>query len=287
MGMQISVVIPTYNRAETLPRALESVLEQTAAVDEIIVVDDGSTDHSASLIKQRFGEVRVLSQARQGVSAARNRGIAAATHEWVALLDSDDSWLPKKIELIRQAWQQQPDFALYHSDEIWIRNGKRVNPMHKHRKRGGWIFKHCLPLCVISPSTAVIRKSVLEALGGFDPELPACEDYDLWLRLCHAHPVFLLEQALVTRYGGHNDQLSHQFPVMDRFRVRALHRLLQQVELNPDDCQAAKATLTNKLEILLKGAAKHSNQAILDEYEPIQAYWLNSENPVLNSDKLC
>ena len=181
--MRISVVIPSYNRKHTLDRALQSVLDQTSRVDEVILVDDGSTDGSSEMVRQQFPEVIVVKQPNLGVSAARNRGIAKARCEWIALLDSDDSWLPQKIDQIRKAHKLQPDFALYHSDEIWIRRGVRVNPMQKHRKCGGWIFEQCLPLCAISPSAAVICKSTLEALGSFDENLPACEDYDLWLRL--------------------------------------------------------------------------------------------------------
>ncbi|MGB5330398.1 MAG: glycosyltransferase family A protein, partial [Gammaproteobacteria bacterium] len=193
--MRISVVIPSYNRRHTLQRALQSVFDQTSRVDEVILIDDGSSDGSSEMVRQQFPGVIVLKQPNLGVSAARNHGVARARYEWIALLDSDDSWLPQKIDQIRKAWKQQPDFVLYHSDEIWIRRGVRVNPMQKHRKCGGWIFEQCLPLCAISPSAAVIRKSTLESLGGFDENLPACEDYDLWLRLCHRFPVHHVAQA--------------------------------------------------------------------------------------------
>ena len=119
--MQISVVIPAYNRAHSLPRALDSVLAQTSPVDEIIVVDDGSADGSDTLLARDYPDVRVLRQDNRGVSAARNRGIAAARHDWIALLDSDDSWLEHKIERVRAAWQQRPDLVLFHSDETWMR----------------------------------------------------------------------------------------------------------------------------------------------------------------------
>jgi len=171
--MRISVVIPSYNRRHTLERALQSVFDQTSPVDEVILVDDGSTDGSSEMVRQLFPEVKVLTQPNLGVSAARNRGIAAARFAWIALLDSDDSWLPQKIDQIRRAQKLEPDFVLYHSDEIWIRRGVRVNPMQKHRKSGGWIFEQCLPLCAISPSATVISKSTLESLGMFDEKLPA------------------------------------------------------------------------------------------------------------------
>jgi glycosyltransferase involved in cell wall biosynthesis len=274
--MRISVVIPSHNRAHTLERALQSVYQQTSAVDEVILVDDGSTDASSDGLAELFPGLIIIRQSRQGVSAARNRGIEAARHDWIALLDSDDCWLPQKIESIRAAATDNPGFILYHSDEIWIRDGVRVNPMHKHRKSGGWIFQQCLPLCAISPSTSVIQKTALQTLGLFDESLPACEDYDLWLRLCHRFPVHFIDTALVTRYGGHDDQLSQQYPQMDRFRARALARLLDSADLRQDDFEAARATLLGKLEILLKGAHKHGNQAVIDEFEPVQQHWCDN-----------
>ena len=273
--MQISVIIPSFNRAHTLARALQSVYDQTSAVEEIILVDDGSTDDSASMVAREFPEVRVVQQSNSGVSAARNRGIKTATHEWIALLDSDDCWLPHKIASVRSAATTHPGYILYHSNELWMRRGVRVNPMQKHRKSGGWIFAQCLPLCAISPSAAVIHKKTLLELGLFDESLPACEDYDLWLRLCHRFPVHYIEQALITKYGGHEDQLSHQYPVMDRFRVRALHRLLATEDLQHNDFEAARSTLLAKLEILIKGAHKHGNHPLIDEFEPLYESWQN------------
>ena len=268
--MQISTVIPSYNRADTLERALESVLAQTSPVDEIILVDDGSTDDSIALVRDKFPQVRVLQQPNRGVSAARNHGVAKAKFDWIAFLDSDDSWQVQKIEQIRAAHALEPEFILYHSDEIWIRNGVRVNPMHKHRKRGGWIFRHCLPLCAISPSTVVMHKPTLQQLGGFDESLPACEDYDLWLRLCHRFPVCFIEQALVIRYAGHDDQLSRRYPAMDQFRIRALDRLLRDADLQIEDREAAQDKLLEKLDILVEGAIKHANQPLLDEFVPLR-----------------
>ncbi len=272
--MRISVVIPCYNRRHTLARALDSVYAQTSAVDEVILVDDGSADGSAELVARSYPRVNILRQPNRGVSAARNRGIAAAACDWIALLDSDDSWLPHKIAEIRAAHERHPEYVLYHSDEIWMRRGVRVNPMKKHRKHGGFIFEQCLPLCAISPSAAVIKKSVLVELGGFDENLPACEDYDLWLRLCRRYPVHYLPAELIVKYGGHDDQLSRSYPMMDRFRVRALERLLSGGELSPAQRAAATSMLRHKLGILLRGAHKHRNRALIDELAPLRERYL-------------
>ncbi|MGD8312533.1 MAG: glycosyltransferase, partial [Gammaproteobacteria bacterium] len=180
--MQISVVIPTWNRASRLAQALESVAGQCLAPHEIIVVDDGSTDDTRALVTGRFGDVHYIYQANGGVSRARNTGIRAATGDWVALLDSDDRWQPAKLERQAAALRQAPASGICHTDEVWIRHGRRVNPMKKHAKRGGDIYRHCLPRCVISPSAVVLHREVLETTGLFDESLPACEDYDLWLR---------------------------------------------------------------------------------------------------------
>ncbi len=271
--MQVAAVIPTFNRRHTLGRAIDSVLAQTAAVEEIIVVDDGSTDGTASYLRSNYPDVQLVEQDNRGVSAARNAGIRATSCEWIALLDSDDSWLPKKIASIEQAQTEQPGYSLYHSDEIWIRNGARVNAMLKHQKSGGWIFPNCLPLCVISPSAAVIKRQTLIDEGLFDESLPACEDYDMWLKICHHQPVGFVEQPLITKYGGHDDQLSRAFIAMDRFRILALDRLLDKRELSADDQALTLQTLHNKLKVLLQGAHKHGNLELIEVFSPLQQKW--------------
>jgi glycosyltransferase involved in cell wall biosynthesis len=267
--VQISVIIPTYNRSQTLPRALDSVIAQSYKAAEIIVVDDGSSDDSAAMIENNYPQVTLIRQHNKGVSAARNTAIKHAQSDWIALLDSDDEWLPHKLETIRQAYLKNPQQILFHSDELWIRNGRRVNPMKKHAKQGGMIFQQCLPLCVISPSAAVIQRSVFDSVGLFDETLPACEDYDLWLRLCHLYEVFYIDEPLIKKYGGHEDQLSRKFWGMDRFRIRALKRLLQSPTLNRQQQTLARSMLVKKLRILLKGAYKHHNQQVIDEFEPL------------------
>ncbi len=271
--MQISVIIPVYNRAHSIGRALDSVLAQQSAADEIIVIDDGSTDHTADIIEQDYPQVKLIRQLNKGVSAARNVGIQAASHEWIALLDSDDEWLPDKLKSIRQVHEKNRDEVLFHSDEIWIRNGVRVNPMNKHQKSGGFIFEQCLPLCVISPSAAVIRRSVLDHIGLFNENLPACEDYDLWLRLCHRHAVFYIDQPLIIKYGGHEDQLSRKHWGMDRFRILALHELMQNADLSAQQEKLTRNMLIKKCRILIKGAIKHNNRQVLDQFNPMLEHY--------------
>ena len=261
----VSVVIPTFNRASTLARAIRSVLAQTRPADEVIVVDDGSTDDTATRVRADFPDAQLIRQSNRGVSAARNAGIGAATGEWIALLDSDDEWLPPKLE--RQLASVDPSTVLCHTDEIWIRRGRRVNPMKKHEKRGGQIFEHCLPLCAISPSSALIRRHLFETIGTFDEDLPACEDYDFWLRVTARFPVVFVDEPFVVKHGGHEDQLSRRYWGMDRFRITALEKILGSGTLSDADRVAAEAMLADKIAIYAKGARKRGRVDEARAYE--------------------
>ncbi|MGV6818185.1 MAG: glycosyltransferase family 2 protein [Thiotrichales bacterium] len=256
--MLVSVVIPTHNRAHLLARALDSVLAQTLPALEIIVVDDGSTDDTQVLVAERYPQCIYLKQPQVGVSAARNAGIQAASGDWIAFLDSDDAWLPGKLEAQRDCLAENPGVRLCHCEEIWIRQGRRVNPMRKHAKTGGWIYQRCLPLCVISPSAALLHRSLLEDVGAFDESLPACEDYDLWLRICAQEPVAFVDQPQIEKYGGHDDQLSQRYWGMDRFRIQALEKMLQKRVLTESDRSATLQTLIDKCGIFAQGAAKRN-----------------------------
>ena len=253
--MYLTAIIPTRDRATLVGRAISSVLAQSRPPAEVIVVDDGSTDATEEVVRG-FAGVRYLSVAPRGVSAARNHGIAAATGEWLAFLDSDDEWLPDKLEAQLAALAAAPEHRICHSDEIWIRNGRRVNPRQRHAKRGGWIFRHCLPLCAISPSSVVIHRSVFDRVGLFDEELPACEDYDLWLRITALYPVLYVDRPLIRKYGGHDDQLSRTVEALDRYRIRALEKVLASGVLGSEDRRAAEETLAQKGRIYLQGMIK-------------------------------
>lgn len=262
--MKISVIIPSWNRAEQLAAALDSVYAQTLAPHEVIVVDDGSTDTTRQRVTGHYPQVRYIYQHNKGVSSARNTGISAASGDWIALLDSDDRWQPGKLEHQQQALAANPGYRLCHSDETWIRNGKRVNPMKKHAKVGGHIYLQCLPLCVISPSAVMIHRELFEDVGLFDETLPACEDYDLWLRICAVYPVLYVDQPLVIKVGGHEDQLSRRYWGMDRFRIQALEKMLAAGCLGDQDHAVTLKTLHEKIAIMLQGAVKRDNHTLAD-----------------------
>jgi len=242
-------------------------VEQTRAADEIIVVDDGSTDNTEDVVKKYFPRVRYIRQENQGVSAVRNLGIEKSSGNWIAFLDSDDAWLPKKLERQIQALKENPSFSVCHTDEIWIRRGRRVNPKKKHRKFGGAVFEKCLPLCVISPSSVLIGRGVFDRFGLFDTALPVCEDYDLWLRICGFLPVLYLGEPLVVKYGGHKDQLSRQYWGMDRYRIYALEKIVDDKRLDEKKRGTAIRMLLKKIDVYLTGARKRSKREEIAFYE--------------------
>jgi len=272
-NVNISVIIPTHNRVHTIGRAIESVLKQSLQPAEIIIVDDGSTDGTAELIQNDFPACRYLHQQNQGVSSARNNGISTATGEWLAFLDSDDEWMPEKLATQASVLESNPGMKLCHTEEIWIRNGKRVNQMKKHAKTGGWIFQHCLPLCAISPSSVIIHRSLFDSVGPFDETLPACEDYDLWLRICAFHPTLFIETPQIIKHGGHEDQLSRKHWGMDRFRIQALEKIIAHPDLSSADRQAAIEVLIKKAGILAQGAIKRGKQQQADTYSEKQHHF--------------
>jgi len=202
---QVSVIIPTYNRGWIIKEAIDSVLAQDYTEFELIVVDDGSTDHTADVLDSYRNVIKVLSQKNKGVSAARNRGIAEASGKFIAFLDSDDLWLSQKLSAQIEFFTQTPDALICQTEEVWIRNGLIVNPKKRHKKPSGMIFEPSLALCLVSPSAVMIRRSLLEIVGNFDETLPACEDYDLWLRISCRFPVYRIDTPLIIKRGGHEE----------------------------------------------------------------------------------
>ncbi|MFH1429040.1 MAG: glycosyltransferase family A protein [Candidatus Margulisiibacteriota bacterium] len=255
---QVSVIIPTYNRLSYLKKALKSVMVQTFKDYEIIVVDDGSTDGTTSYISG-LPFIRYVYQENKGVSAARNRGLTIARGEYVCFLDSDDTWKKTKLEKQAEVFQNNPGLKACYTEETWIRNGKHLNQMKKHQKYSGWIFEKALPLCIISPSSIMLKKDVFNDLGCFDENLDVCEDYDFWLRLTARYQVLFLKEALIVKYGGHKDQLSRKYWGMDIFRVVALEKMLLEYPLNDQNKKAVYKEFKYKYNVLKRGAWKRKN----------------------------
>ena len=257
----VSVIIPTFNRAHLVGRAISSVLFQTFKNYEILVVDDGSTDATQEVVERFGSKIKdVPLRSNHGVSAARNAGIRASTAPFLAFLDSDDYWLPEKLSSQMNFFRHNPGFHICQTEEIWIRRGRRVNPGKKHRKPSGDIFLPSLGMCLVSPSAVMISRSLLHETGLFDETLPACEDYDLWLRIASRYPIPLIERLLVVKTGGHTDQLSRRFSGMDRFRIRALANLLHRNILSSRQKQEALEELKKKCNIYAKGCLKRGRK---------------------------
>jgi len=253
---QISVVIPVYNREQTIRRAIDSVLAQELLPEEIIAVDDGSTDDTPQILNSYHTKIQVVRQNNMGVSAARNKGVEFASGKWIAFLDSDDEWLPDKLQKQMSYLEQHPNTRILQTEERWIRNNMRVNPGKKYFKKSGNIFKNCLKTCIVGPSTIICESALLAEMGGFDETLPVCEDYDLWLRIAAKYPIPLIKQTLIIKYGGHPDQLSLSTPAMDRYRVQSLEKIWQEEELSNTQRIELLDELILKLGYLYEGAVR-------------------------------
>lgn len=238
--MRITAIIPTYNRYELLKRAISSLMAQSYLVDEIIVVDDGSTDNTF-LILQDFPNIKYIHQKNSGVSSARNAAIALASNAWIAFLDSDDEWHHQKLQKQVDFHTKNPNILLSYTAERWIRNGIEVKIPKKFRKIGKDIFLENISYCNIAPSSVVLHKKILDRVGCFDEGLEVCEDYDLWLRiLCH-YNMGLLNEQLICKYAGHDEQLGFRKD-MDKYRIQVLEKLLLAC-----DSKEKKTLITNEL----------------------------------------
>ena len=262
----VSAIVPTHNRRDLVCEAVASALAQRDVTLEVIVVDDGSTDDTATALSGFGARIRYLRQATRGVAAARNSGARHARGEWLAFLDSDDLWRPHKLARQLAYHASAPGLRASQTGEIWIRNGVRVNPCSHHRKPDGDIFAASVARCVVSPSAVLLRRELFDALGGFDESLDVCEDYELWLRLGARERVGLLDEPLVVKRGGHADQLSRRHWGMDRFRVAALAKLLAVGELDAAHRTLAAAALRSKCAVLAQGARRRDRAAEAERY---------------------
>ncbi|HAY74089.1 MAG TPA: glycosyl transferase [Opitutae bacterium] len=254
----ISVVIPSYNRKNFLRKALESVLDQTLQAHEILVVDDGSNDHTITDLSSDFPTVTWLRQENAGVSAARNHGIRKASGEWIALLDSDDQWHKEKLEAQLRLLSTEPNSRACHTEEKWIRNQNQVNPPNYLDKSPRQLFKRSLRHCLICSSSCILHRSLFDEIGLFDESLPVCEDYDFWLRLLLHTSIKWVDQPLTLKFGGHADQLSTTHWGMDRYRIQAMEKVLASEKISEEQTQWVLETLVQKCQVLEQGFAKRN-----------------------------
>lgn len=259
MKKNTSIIIPTYNRAPFLKKALDSVMAQTYRDFELIVVDDGSQDNSREIISAYGKKIRYIYQDNKGPACARNTGIKNAGGEYMAFLDSDDSWAKEKLKVQIETMRENPQFLVSHTQEIWYRHGEMLNQKKKHTKYSGYIFDKCLPLCAVGMSTIMAKKELFEKIGLFDESLPCCEDYDLWLRASVEYPFLLIDKPFTIKDGGRTDQVSHIHAVgIDKFRIKSIANLLEHANnLSPQQKKIALHELEKKCRIYGQGCVKH------------------------------
>ncbi len=216
---RFSVVIPTYNRLAYLREALDSVAQQSVAPWDVIVVDDGSDEDIAAGVADHTTKPQVIRQTPQGPAAARNTGVAQATGEWIAFLDSDDLWLPHKLAAYTDCINADDGINILYGPMLPVdANGKpvpgRTKPCHD-----GDITNALFHSSFVHVPTVVMRRDLFESAGGFHPDLPVCEDYDLWLRLSLTQRFALIEEPLALR-RLHGNRLSKQ-QMSRNLRVKA------------------------------------------------------------------
>lgn len=272
----VSIIIPTYNRLDFLKISVQSVLEQTYKQFELIIVDDGSTDDTKQWITSLSDKrIKYIHQINQGASSARNTGIKQAQYDFIAFLDSDDRWVKNKLEKQMKLMLDNPKCMLSHTEELWYRNGKILNPKFKHKKKSGNIFNTSLKLCSISMSTVIVKKTLFDKMGLFDTNLTVCEDYDMWLRVTEKHYILLIDEPLTIKEGGHSDQLSQRFIGMDKFRIQSITKLIETRNLSMEHFSLAFAELEKKCYIYGNGCLKHNK-------EKEGSFYLNLPNRIKN-----
>lgn len=221
--MRIAAVIPCYNQAHYLGEAIESVLAQTRPADEVIVVDDGSTDETAQVAERYARMVRYVRQANAGLAAARNAGIRAATSDWVALLDSDDVWLPTRLAAQEALVTAHPEVGLVHGS--YERIDKEGNLVDTRRHEAGLMLDahDLLAYNPIAVCTTLFRRSLVAEIGEFDAAARGCEDRDMWIRIAARHPVMAVAEP-IGRYRVYATSMSADYRRMHAGRMYLLRK---------------------------------------------------------------
>ncbi|MFA6236345.1 MAG: glycosyltransferase [Bacteriovorax sp.] len=269
MSKLVSVIIPTYNRSNVLTRAISSVQGQSYKHFEIIVVDDGSTDdtHEQLLPLIESGKIKYFAYENQGVSAARNAGVENSVGELIAFLDSDDEWLPHKLQEQIDYFSANPHIKIVYGEELWFRKGKRVNQKLIHKKSGGWIFEACVAQCLIAPSSVMLERELFLQMEGFDESFQVCEDYDLWLKISSLLEIGFIENPVIIKHGGHDDQLSAKYPAMDFWRLKSMHWILKTRNLSHSHKLIVIESMKRRGEILMNGYRKYGNASACQKVE--------------------
>jgi len=292
--------------------AVDSVLSQSFPDFELIIVDDGSTDYTKEIVdkylKGAASKVEVIGEHGQGTqyvlrstnlnrytlnaippipihyyyqnnkgpAAARNKGIKEAKGEFICFLDSDDRFRKQKLKMTYDYIKEYPQYKIFHTEEVWYRNGKILSQKAYHKKPDGYAFESSLRICSISMSTAAIKKEIFNEIGIFDETMPACEDYDFWLRVTSLYPAKLIPSPLTIKEGGHPNQQSKKFAALDRFRIYAIDKILTLERLSDEQKKCAIKELNRKCNIYIKGAKKRGKEKEVEYYSNLARKWENN-----------
>lgn len=239
---KVSVIIPTYNCAEYLAAALESVFQQTLKEIEVVVVDDGSTDNTQAIMAPWRSRVVFIVQNHAGVSAARNAGIAASSAPYIAFLDADDSWMPGKLENQVAVLEGDRGAGMVCADFSILYDDGRLVPSFFERNRplvSGDLFTRMVQDCFAPPSATMLRRDILRESGTFDPALVVCEDLNLWLRISLAHRVAVLPEVLCVKRDRGDNRRPYELTITSN--IVALGKLFSASPAMPADKRAVVA----------------------------------------------
>jgi len=278
----VSVIIPTFNRLEFLKEAVESVEKQSCRDFELIIVDDGSTDSTGGYLEnlpiksrpvKNFPAKHIRLQHSGFPGLVRNAGARAAEGKYLAFLDSDDLWEPEKLAKQIEYLTANPKIEICHTREVWLRNGRVVSQSKQRHKREGDIFEHALKKCIIGPSTVMLSSRLFAETGGFSEDMEIAEDYELWLRLTNDHEVGYIDEPLVIKRGGHQDQLSEKYGQIEIFRIKALQKNLEAGIFHGENRISASREMAKKCRIYGAGALKRGKTEEGEHYLRLAEQW--------------
>jgi glycosyltransferase involved in cell wall biosynthesis len=255
----VSTVIPTFDRRYDVVIAVGTALAQTYGAQEIIVVDDGSTDGTAERLREAYGDaVTILHTGHLGVSAARNHGIAAAAGQYIALLDSDDVWAPEKLARQVSYLEARPTFGMVVTDVVQMDSGRNAYDVLRRRDaipEDGEVFRNVLRQPALAPSSAMFRRRVVEEVGAFDTTLPTAEDIDFHLRVAQRFPIGVIAEPLTSCMRGNGGLSSEPRTYADYMFVMERFLLDHRHEISAGERRAAlrAAALRNMRGMLAMG----------------------------------
>jgi glycosyltransferase involved in cell wall biosynthesis len=273
----VSVIIPNYNYARYLPQALDSVLAQTYPHLEIMVVDDGSTDESQALLRNYGEQIRWFQHHRQGVSAARNRGVKESSGELVAFLDADDVWLPTKLERQVQKFLEDRDLGLVHCG--WEAIDKTGVPLDSHLDGlEGWVAKELLllrrPAVLVVGSGAVVPRNTFEEIGGFDARLSTSADWDFSYRVAVRQRVGFVPDVLL-QYRLHGTNMHANILVMEHDTLLAFSKAFSS---GSREIQQLRRESYGNLHMILAGSFFRAGQKADFARHALKSLWLTPGN---------